>query len=272
MKQIYFPIVFLLVISLSGFTQNSKEDWVTYTVQKEKGPMVITTNLYYNFMGKPNYKNLLVVGTSTRDCKKNGFPDELGLSKFYLLSDSIAVKLDRLTKKRLVGIITYQCSGLDVYYLKDTIGVKNTLQSYLDYNYALSKNYLLLNYDKKWKYYREELVPKDISDAFFITHEILNQLVIEGDNLKQPRKINHWVNFRNKNRRQRFIEEAKKLRFAVDSIKEDQKGYYRFRAVISRKDSVKPEIIVNLSKLMMKFTGAYSGVYNGWYAEPIIED
>lgn len=272
MKQRYFFATFLFFVFFNGFTQNSKEDWVTYTIQKEKGPMVITTNLYYNFMGKPNYKNLLVVGTSTRDCKKNGYPDEFGLSKFYMLSDSIASKLDRLTKKRLVGIITYQCSGLDVYYLKDTVGVKNTLQSYLDYNYALSKNYLLLSYDKKWKHYQENLVPKDFSDAFFITHEFINQLVIEGDNLKQPRKINHWVNFRNDRKRKQFLVEAKKLKFSVDSLKVDPKGYYRYRAVLSRKDSIKPEIIVSISKLMMKFTEAYSGVYNGWFSEPVIED
>lgn len=272
MKQFYFLAAFLIFTYLTGFAQNPNEDWVTYVLQKEKGPMVITTNLYYKFMGRPNYKNLLIVGTNTRDCKKNGYPDELGLSKFYMLSDSIANKLDQLTKNRLVGIVTYQCSGFDVYYLKDTVGVKNTIQSYLDYNYALSKNYLLLTYDKKWRHYQENLVPKDISDTFFITHEFINELVVEGDNLKQPREIKHWVNFRNEKKRQRFIEEAKKLRFAVDSLKVDRKGYYRFRAVLSRNDSIKPTIMVNLSRLMMKFTEAYSGVYNGWFSKPVIED
>lgn len=223
-------------------------------------------------MGKPNYKNVLVVGTSTRDCRKNGYPDEFGLSKFYMLSDSISSRLNQLTKNRLVGIVTYQCSGFDVYYIKDTVGVKKTLQSYLNYNYAFSKNYFLLKYDKKWRYYQENMIPKDLSDPFFITHEILNQLVIEGDKLQKPRNIKHWVNFRNDRRRKQFLEAAKKMRFAVDSLKVDSKGYYRYRAVLSRNDSIKPEVIVKLSKMMMKFTDAYSGVYHGWFSEPMLED
>ena len=194
MKRLQLAILFAL-IALPNFAQNSAQDWATFIRQKDKGPMVITSNLFYNFVGRPNYKHLLIVGTTSRNCKKNGYPDELGLSKFYMLSDSIAVKLDQLTKKRLVGIVTYQCSGLDVYYIKDTTGVKNTLKSYLEYNYALSKNYLLLKYDKKWKYYKENLVPKDVSDRFFINHDFLNQLVIDGDNLEGKRELTHWVNF-----------------------------------------------------------------------------
>lgn len=252
--------------------QNPNEDWVTHIVQKEKGPMVITTNLYYNFEGKLNYKNLLLVGTSTRDCKKNGYPDELGLAKFYMLSDSIAVKLDRLTKKRLVGIVTYQCSGFDVYYIKGTVGVKNTLQQYLDYNYAFSKNYLLLKYDKKWQYYKENLVPKDVSDAFFTNHDFLNQLVIDGDDLTKPRKVDHWINFRNEKRRTRFIDKIKPLDFGIDSVKFNKDQYLKYQVKISRKDSIHPKAIDNLTEQLAKISQLFYGVYDGWGTEPVKED
>ncbi|MDJ0646135.1 MAG: hypothetical protein QNJ57_09165, partial [Flavobacteriaceae bacterium] len=95
MKKFYTLAAFLIFYHLTGFAQGPNEDWVTYIRQQEKGPMVITTNLFYNFVGKPNYKNLLIVGTNTRDCKKNGYPDDLGLSKFYMLSDSIENRLNR---------------------------------------------------------------------------------------------------------------------------------------------------------------------------------
>lgn len=272
MKQSYLFALIFLFISLSGKTQSPNEDWVTYIQQKEKGPMVITTNLYYNFVGKPNYKNLLLVGTSTRDCKKNGYPDELGLAKFYMLSDSISSRLDKLTKNRLVGIVTYQCSGFDVYYLKDTTGVKNTIQSYLDYNYALSKNYLFLKYDKKWQYYKENLVPKDMSDAFFTNHDFLNQLVIEGDDLTKPRKVDHWINFRNERRRAKFITKIRPLDFAIDSVKLVKNQYYKYQVKISRKDSIHPEKIALLTKDLVKLSLLFNGIYDGWGTEPVKED
>ena len=269
MKAPYFLAFFGFFISLSGWAQNPNEDWVTYILQKEKGPMTITTNLYYNFMGKPNYKNLLLVGTNTRDCKENGYPDELGLSKFYMLSDSIASKLDQLTKKRLVGIVTYQCSGFDVYYIKDTTNVRKNLQTYLDYNYAFSKNYLLLKYDRKWQYYKENLVPKDISDAFFTNHDFLNQLVIDGDNLTEPRRIAHWINFRNEKRRAKFIDKIKPLDFAIDSVKTLKSLNYRYLVKISRKDSIHPDAIKKLTEQLSKMSLLLYGIYDGWGTDPV---
>ncbi len=272
MKRLYLFTFFFSVATIVGFTQNSNEDWVTYVVEKEKGPMTVTTNLYYNFMGKPNYKNLLVVGTSTRNCLKNGYPDEFGLSKFYMFSDSISAKLSRLTKKRLVGILTYQCSGFDVYYIKDTTNVRATIQHFLDYNYAFSKNYLMLKEDKKWSHYKENLIPKEISDGFFMNHEFLNQLIIEGDDISKPRKVAHWINFRNEKRRERFISKVKPLEFAIDSVKYIKGQDYKYQVRISRKDSIHPSAISKLTEEMVKLSKLLYGIYEGWGADPIEKD
>ncbi len=267
MKRLQLAIL-LTSLAVSSFAQNSSQDWATFIRQKDKGPMVITSNLFYNFVGRPNYKNLLIVGTTSRNCKKNGYPDELGLSKFYLLSDSIAVKLDQLTKKRLVGIVTYQCSGLDIYYIKDTTGVKNTIKSYLEYNYALSKNYLLLEYDKKWQYYKENLVPKDVTDRFFINNDFLNQLVIDGDNLEGKREISHWINFLSEKRRQKFLDRIKPLKFSIDSLKTLRRSPYKYQVKISRKDSINPNSISNLTAVLEKLSTFHYGLYDGWGIAP----
>lgn len=262
----------LLLTTCIVFAQNSKEDWVTYIVQKEKGPMTISSNLYYNFMGKPNYKNLLLIGTSTNNCLKNGYPNYLGLSKFYSFSDSIANRLDKLTKNRLVGVLTYQCSGFDAYYVKDTTGVRKNLQRFLDYNHALSKNYLVLKPDKKWKYYKENLIPKDLSDSFFTNHDFLNQLVSEGDDLTTPRKVSHWINFRSERRREKFINKIKPLEFSIDSTKTLKNGFFKYQVQISREDVITPDAIKKLSSDLMKLSLALYGMYDGWGAEAIKEE
>lgn len=272
MKKYYFLLLLFILATTAIYAQRSKEDWVNFVTQKEEYPMLISSNLWYSYNGKPNYKNLLVVGTSTKNCKKNGYPDFLGMAKMYSFSDSIANILNKLTKNRLVGVLTYKCSGFDVYYIKDTTNVKKNLQEFLDYNYALSKNYLKIQYDKKWKYYNESLVPKDLSDVFFTNHEFITHLVTEGDKLSEERKISHYINFKGDKRRQRFINRVKTFKFAVDSTSFNKKSRYKYELIISRKDKATPDVIMKLTDELSKLALLYVAVYDGWGSEAIKED
>ena len=270
MKTNYFLIIFSL-LTFTGYSQNSNEDWVTYIEQKEKGLMVKSVNLNYDY-ARPNYKNLLIVGTNTRECLKNGYPKDFGLSKFYMFSDSIATIVNSLTKNRLVGVQTYQCSGFDIYYIKDTINVRASIQHFLEYNYILSKNYLMLKTDKKWQHYKEVLFPKNLSDSFFNDHTFLNELVIEGDDLTESRKIEHWIHFRREKGRQVFINEVKKLNFVIDSIKFKKGKSFPYELKISRKDKVLPDSIAELTLVLKKLAVTSYGIYDGWGTEPVIKD
>lgn len=271
MKKNHLLLTILFLSAVVTHSQNYKEDWVTYVVEKEKGPMTVSSNLWYSYNGKPNYKNLLVVGTSTKNCFKNGYPNYLGLAKFYSFSDSIATKIDKVTKSRLLGVLTYQCSGFDVYYVKDTVGLRKEIQHFLDYNDALSKNYITIKRDKKWTYYKS-LVPKDLSDSFFTNHEFLNKLVTEGDDLKTPRKISHWINFKTEKRRQQFINKIQPLDFKVDTLSLEKNTTHKYQVKISRKDVATPEAIRQLTQNLIKFSIIYYGVYDGWGTEPLKEE
>jgi len=55
--------------------------------------MSISIDLDFNDY-KPNYKNLLIVGTNYKKCLKNGFPDKGGLEELFSFSDSVAINLD----------------------------------------------------------------------------------------------------------------------------------------------------------------------------------
>lgn len=262
---------FFFFAALTVYSQNTKEDWVTHINKKEKGFMSVLVNLQYDY-AKPNYKNILIVGTHTNKCFTNGYPKPKGLEDIYTFSDSIATIVNRLTKNRLVGILTYQCTGFDIYYVKDTVHVRNDIQQFLTKNYKQSKNYFVLERDKKWMYYKENLLPKDWADDYFLNHEFLSQLVAEGGDLTIARKVNYWINFKKEKKRQRFITKIKEFNFTIDSsiLKKDAKLPYQLQ--ISRKDKITPSEISKLTTLVKLLAASFSGVYDGWGAELVLKE
>lgn len=280
----YFKNFWFLIIFFGNVLATySQESWESYIVNREKGVMSIAVDMELSY-GKPNYKNLLIVGTNTNKCLKNGYPTIEGLEELYVFSDSIANTVDKLTKNKLVGIITYQCAGFDVFYVKDTLNLKKSIDTLLSKEFKNAKNYLVIENDKHWNYYNQTLYPKDISNDFFVNHELLNQLVFEGDDLKEPRKVKHWFYFDTDRRKEKFIEKIEDLDFAIDSVtyKKDKKfvydsyGYarekaYPFEVQVSRKDSINPENISELTLLLNNLSKIFSGRYDGWGADAILE-
>jgi len=220
---------------------------------------------------RPNYKNLLIVGTSFKGCLKNGFPKKEGLEQLYTFSDSIASNLDGLTKNKLVGIITYQCIGFDIYYVKDTLNIRDNFNKLFKNHFDESNTYLRILKDKNWSYYWDNVYPIDISDDYFLNQAFLIGLANEGDNLTGTRKVEHWVYHKNLKKREEFIKNIKELNFSIDSVYTKVGEKYPFELLISRKDSVHPESINKLTSLIKMLVSASKGIYGGWATELKIE-
>jgi len=265
-KWLPFPILIFLTVSI-----NAQDEWESYLIEKEKGLMAISANLRYKYE-RPNYKHLLIVGTHTTKCLKNGYPNANGLEDLYTFSDSIARIVDGLTKNRLAGIITYQCAGFDIFYVKDSIDLRNKITDQINKNFNNSKTYLKLTEDKKWKYYYESLYPNDDSYDFFINNDFLTDLVYNGDDLTTPRIVTHWFYFLRDKRRQKFIDKISALDFKIDSTSYVKKRSYPYELQISRKDSINPSSISKLTKTLTDFAQLLRAEYDGWSADLITKD
>jgi len=270
-----------LLISLIIFCSlsiNAQDNWESYVLNKEKGLMYVSVNMDLNYT-KPNYRNLLIVGINTKKCLNNGYPDAEGLEELYVFSDSIANIVDSKTKNRLAGILTYQCTGFDIFYVKDTVGLRSAIHQTIQKNFSQTKNYLVVERDKNWDYYKNTLYPKEYTEDFFINQDFLRQLVEEGDDLTVPRELKHWAYFKNPKKRDKFIEDVKKLEFAIDSVnyKKDKKFLdglnslyysrvrtYPYEVKISRKDSINPASISKLTRTLKFLANSLSGKYDGW--------
>lgn len=262
----------LLIVMLTNIFQSysQEESWETYIAQKEKGYMAVTVNMELKF-SRPYYKNLLIVGTQTSKCLKNGYPKEEGLEDLYTFSDSIANIINKGTKYKLAGIITYQCAGFDVFYVKDTLGLRSNIDSFINKNYAKSKNYLVIEPDKKWVYYQDSLFPKQLSNDFFINHELLSHLFYQGDDFTKPQKIEHWIYFKREKRRQKFINKIQVLNFKVDSLSVKKGDYRPYELKISREDKLDPNSISVLTSMLKNLSNSMYGTYDGWGIKPTIK-
>ena len=272
LKVFFFKNKLIFIFLIGCYTTiYAQSDWINYIVKKEKGMMSISIDMDLN-NNKPNYKNLVIVGTHYKSCLKNGFPKEDGLEKLYAFSDSIRPIIDYTTKNKLAGIITYQCMGFDVFYVQDTTDLRKNIDKMLTVNFKQSKNYIIIKKDKKWLYYYDSLYPEFISDDFFINQQFLSDLVFQGDDLSGKRKINHWIYFKNEKRRLKFIKNIKKLDFVIDSINYKKEKKYAYEIQISRKDFVDPKTISELTRLLKIFINSSYGEYDGWRTELVIQD
>ena len=263
-KTITLHILLLLCFTLS----HAQDDWGNYVIEKEKGIMAVTVNYKY-MLGKPNYKNLVLVGKRTSKCFKNGVPNTDGLEEIYDFSDAVAEVITKSTKKnRLVGILTYQCTGFDVYYVKDTINLRNKIDSLYQKEFTNSKTYLVINRDKRWNYYKDVLYPKDESENFFMSQDLLNQLFFEGVDLTKKRKVNHYLYFKKEKNREKFLENIKSVKFKVDSLNIKKDKEYPYELQMSREDKLYPTFMAELTKVLKVYALSNKGYYDGWGIEP----
>jgi len=260
-----------LVLTLGFFllittTVEAQEDWVEYVSMKDKGVMSIAIDLSVD-MAKPNYKNLLIVGTRFTSCLKNGFPKEEGLDKLYAYSDSTSAVINKSTRNRLVGIITYQCMGFDVYYVKDTLDIRTNLNKLIQENFSAHEAYIDIKNDKSWNYYYDFLYPKNMSIEYLFNQDYLSDLVLQGDDLKGLRKVNHWLYFKNVKLRNTAGERLKILNFSLDSIAYKKESKLPYELKISRYDSINPDSIDQLTTLLRILCASYNAQYDGWGIE-----
>lgn len=263
-----FYRILVLFLGFSLFLVSSvvaQESWIDYVKMGDKGVMTVSVDLRFA-NEKPNFKNLLIVGTRFRSCLKNGLPKEEGLNELYAFSDSTSTVINKNTKSVLVGIITTRCMGFDIYYVKDTVDLRANLNRVIRKNFNEADTYFDIAPEKLWAFYYKSLYA-DFSIESLFNQIYLYDLVLQGDDLKGLRKVNHWLYFKNVKSRNTAGMRLKTLKFSLDSIAFKKERDYAYKLVISRKDSIDPYSILKLTSLLRTESARYKGQYDGWSTE-----
>lgn len=261
-RQLFLAFL-LFTASNSIFAQ---DEWIDFVVDRDTSMLSVSMDLKY-YVQKPNYKNLLIVGTQFSPCMKNGFPVPDSLEGLFSFSDSTAVVINKITRNELVGILTYKCLAFDVYYVRDTIGLRDSLETMMQRRFENSKLYLTLKRDRNWDYYFTKLMPVNLTEDFLIDHQYLTDLVLRGDDLQGLRKVRHWMYFNKLKQRLKMTEKLESLNFSIDSIKYHRESKHPYELQVSRMDSITPKKISDLTTLMKVLSQVYQAQYDGWGTE-----
>jgi hypothetical protein len=264
-KSVFVLPVFVLLQSVIS-PSYAQEDWVDYVTEKDKGVMSISLDLSLD-LSRPRYNNLILIGGQFVNCMGNGFPTEEGLQDLMDFSDSMANAVDEVTSNRLVGFITYKCMGFDVYYVKDTVGLRNNITSVIEENYNDLQTYIEIKKDKSWVYYNDYMFPRDFSAQFLIDQNYLHSLVLQGDDLQGLRNVNHWIYFKSLKKRNSFEKKLTNLKFSLDSIAYKKDRNYPYELIFSRQDSITPVSIYRLTSMLRSLSAPLNGQYDGWSTE-----
>jgi hypothetical protein len=76
--------------------------------------------------------------------------------------------------------------------------------------------------------------------------------------------VRHWFYFRKLKQRQRLSERLESLNFSIDSINYIRDRKLPYELQVSRKDSIMPPKISELTSMLSILSEIYGGYYDGW--------
>ena len=87
--------------------------------------------------------------------------------------------------------------------------------------------------------------------------------------VQTKRRSNSW---KKEKRRLKYADRLKNSGFSIDSLNYKEKQSYPFELQISRKESVQPMVINELTRSLKNLAQSNFGQYDGWSTEVILEE
>lgn len=239
--------------------------WDTYMAQYEDGPGVVIVNMdLYKKTRKKKFPFLLMTGVTAVDCDSNGFPTKSEFNRLYEINDTIFNLLSYHVEMILAGTCTHGCERLDYYYLTDTNGIINLIRTKYNEKFKISKPYINIREDKKWEDYVTFVYPDKTDQEYMKNEKAVMNLYQSGDNLQTPRKVDHWIYFKNEKSRDQFISDIAEMGFIIEDKGVIKKSKYKFKLQISRVDRIDTRSITRVTVELNELSDQNKGKYDGW--------
>ena len=125
--------------------------------------------------------------------------------------------------------------------------------------------------DPGWNQYLNVLYPSDEDRQRIENRSVLEVLEREGDSLKTPRDISHWIYFRTKGDRDAFWDAIRPLEYRMQSQPDNPEGAFPFGLCIVRFQSLKQDAVDEAVIELFRRAREFHGDYDGWEAEVIAQ-
>lgn len=120
--------------------------------------------------------------------------------------------------------------------------------------------------DRDWSYYIDFIYPSPSQVQSILNRRVIDNLEKHGDKLNQPREVNHWIYFKTKEDREKFVEQVKENGFTIentDTIPDSDKEF-KHSLQISRVDPVTQSDVDDYVLFLWGLANELGGNYDGW--------
>ena len=257
-----------LAFLLSGYAataQQIQSDWDAYVTEVGGKPVSIVVDL--GLVKKaPMKERPFAITVRLRILKPlaNGQPGMQETERLDRLEDLMEDQLEKNTGAIYAGRFTQRGLREFHYFALDTIGYAKALQAafagFVEYEWLARAAE-----DKTWSNYFDVLYPGPADLERIQNRRLVDLLRQKGDQLTQPRRIDHHFRFRTKTSRDQFLRQPGMGAFSMEEIPEADADKEHPYALHLYKDDIPDYDLVE--KLIMPFwekAKKFQGRYEGW--------
>jgi len=249
------------------------DEWDFYLAQVDDAPAVVRVNFWFQSEAPiRSAPHLHWVAVQMLDPGEHGMGTEAEGALLWGVEDRIAEEakkvglyfVGRLRNDGRWQLVFYGPQDMTERLTEITAGASGTRKYVVD-----GKE------DEDWSYYGDFLLPDAERAAWIENRRVVDQLEVEGDSLKVPRRVDHWAYFATRYGRDAFVGEVRSKGFDVEQ-KSDTNALgdasaLQFGVQIYRVDSVALEDIHGVVMELSKLASTFEGDYDGWETQVVTE-
>lgn len=272
MKYINRLLLGILLLSCSVGLNAQQERWETYVIQKENGPAGITARMdLKQYSPVPEYPELLKVTYFYKERREDGFPSSEEFDQLSGITTELLVLMNESAENIYAGSFTYDGQSTDYFYLQKIDEIEQLVSDMFKEKFPKRKFEIDTQADPKWTIFEEKLYPTEQIQHFLSDQKVIQNLVDDGDDIKQPRKVSHWIYFKTEDELHAFGDAIQTYNFQVESIDDYNNRDWPIQLVIYRSDPVDMISISEVTTALRNLAKDHGGIYDGWGTSPIVK-
>ena len=252
-------------------SEEPKASWDTYIASYEEGKPGITTLRMDLIEHAPieEFPHLLVIGFAFDGQPDSGFPKEEERDNIYETDDAIIDFMSSNTNSIHAGSFTYDSKRLSYFYLNHPNDIESQIEQFSNTQLPEVELFVDLEEDKAWESYLKFLYPSDDILHYMRDRDVVMQLEQQGDVLETPRRVDHWVYFKDMDDLGRFSAEVAKLGFQTEDINETSQEAQPYQLGVWRENVVELDTIYGVTSELREMAQKFNGAYDGWETEVV---
>lgn len=242
-----------------------EEKWDAYPCKVDHAPAFMLLNMaYINHAPIAGAPTCYWLSFEIADPGEHGMGVGPCADQLYDLEEQTAQTLEmtelyyvgRLRNKGTWQLMFFGPAGLDA--IIDATAAKTIEQhGHVPYEFGSKQ-------DPEWSIYTDFIFPDPERYRWIMDRSVVDQCAKHGDLHDQPRRVDHWMYFTDKAKRDATADACQREGFAIENRPDDNEGERPFGLQVYREDPVELGHIHAVVMLLVELTGQYGGDYDGW--------